>query len=279
MSCSDKICKWIILGLQGSGLLSSLIKTPIYLSSIVVSLDERSDDVSQLNALKRALIDRAKAVCSELTQSKMANVDYPELFIVSAQFPQGKSAVEKESFDKKLDISNDTRDHLPKKKQKLSNASSIPCNTSNGKTHSPIGMSTNWQSSSKMTLGHSSFKHESNQNQNVELVVGAKGMKQGKKMKSTSDIIKCTSRLSSWSLFQLGVECMEHLLNNDDKSTTFLTSYTTLADFIRDCKSGNESYQEVKRSMGDPKIRAMKAEMFQSGPFSGWVCNARDFHL
>lgn len=263
----------MILGLQGSGLLSSLIKSPIYLSSIVVSLDERSDEVSQLKALKRALVDRAKAIHSQLTQIDTANVHYPDLFIVPAQFPQGKSAVEKQEFDIKFATVNDTEDHFPKKKQKLTDGSTIPCITSNGKARSPVGMSTNWQCEPNIPLDCFSAKH-----QNVELVVGTKGMKQGKKIKSASDIVKSASRLSSWSLFHLGLECIEHLMTDGDGNATFLNNHNGM-DFINECKNGKISYQEVKHSMGDPIIRAMKGDIFRSGPFSGWVCDARDFHL
>ena len=58
MSCSDKICRWIYLGLLGS-IVDHIIQ-PIYLSTIIVLKDQLSINNSQLNALNRSLIDRMK---------------------------------------------------------------------------------------------------------------------------------------------------------------------------------------------------------------------------
>eukprot|EP00752_Nemacystus_decipiens_P004553 g4157.t1 len=58
MSCSDKLAKWAVLGLQG-GLLASWLE-PIFLSSLVVSADPRTDGPAPLlSALARAVPGRA----------------------------------------------------------------------------------------------------------------------------------------------------------------------------------------------------------------------------
>ena len=51
LSCSDKIAKWNVVGLQG-GLLSLIINQPIYLTSIIIG------DLFCMEALKRSLIER-----------------------------------------------------------------------------------------------------------------------------------------------------------------------------------------------------------------------------
>ncbi|CAF0710605.1 unnamed protein product [Brachionus calyciflorus] len=55
MSCSDKIAKWLVLGIQGA-LLSNLIKEPIYLDTIVIGKCPYSEE-----SIQRGLIDRSKA--------------------------------------------------------------------------------------------------------------------------------------------------------------------------------------------------------------------------
>lgn len=88
MSCSDKLCRWSILGLQG-GLLSRWIPIPIVLSSICVSQDRRSfhkntdeeqdeKDAGQLQALQRAIPNRVKnalEIIEQYQQRKYSEVD------------------------------------------------------------------------------------------------------------------------------------------------------------------------------------------------------------
>ncbi|XP_052100074.1 double-stranded RNA-specific adenosine deaminase-like isoform X2 [Mytilus californianus] len=75
MCCSDKICKWNVLGLQGA-LLSSVMDSPLFLSSVVVG------DVYNFNHLSRALCCRVKKQ-SPLISSVMSSVtvNHPEIAI------------------------------------------------------------------------------------------------------------------------------------------------------------------------------------------------------
>ncbi len=101
MSCSDKIMKWCILGLQG-GLLSTILESPIYLSSIIIGKCPFSED-----ALLRALSLRGRDVA--FTSSKY-NHRLPEVYYYDEEeFVDSKHKVEsswdKQKYDGKVSAS------------------------------------------------------------------------------------------------------------------------------------------------------------------------------
>ena len=92
MSCSDKIAKWAVIGVQ-SGLLSHLIE-PIYIHSVVVSADPNADRQSQLQALRRAIRDRTEegALAGGFTDSKLSPTC--QCFLADYNYASSKSVVD-----------------------------------------------------------------------------------------------------------------------------------------------------------------------------------------
>ena len=132
-SCSDKMCRWLAFGLQGS-LLSMWIREPITLSSVCVSRDKRSlhsdnHSGSQFIALKRALCDRSKQAIvaadeiiasarkarikdDALRWSKNLSKTTPRFHIVDEIFPFSKSETEyKNSLVRSKDHPNKDKIH------------------------------------------------------------------------------------------------------------------------------------------------------------------------
>ncbi|KAI9556358.1 hypothetical protein GHT06_018932 [Daphnia sinensis] len=64
MSCSDKLAKWIILGIQGS-LLMNFLSSPIYFSHIIIGKCHFSQ-----SAMERALITRFESAINQIQNSK-----------------------------------------------------------------------------------------------------------------------------------------------------------------------------------------------------------------
>jgi tRNA-specific adenosine deaminase 1 len=74
MSCSDKLARWNVLGLQ-SALLSSIFENPIYLVSIIIG------DMFDKDALERALYTRIDSIKGKNDLKPSANISFTLHFI------------------------------------------------------------------------------------------------------------------------------------------------------------------------------------------------------
>lgn len=286
LSCSDKIVRWIVLGLQGSGPLTAFIPLPLRLTSIVVSQDPRSascdvatvsnttgttERISQLDALKRAIYHRAYEALT-MTNHGLSNGNnhqdilkcLPELFIVNQVFPCSKAISENSKLES-LSSGNTTStaviDHGLKKKRKLN--LDIESSTSFSKSfQSPCGFCLNWQD---VTTDITKFPFE----RAVEVIVGAKGIMQGKNPKTCQDLERCTSRLSRWVFRKTILDVMDALIKSRLKLIGLITiseDYYTL------------SYQQLKQSLSLKEARDLRQQLLlnKDGPLGGWLTTGQD---
>ena len=285
MSCSDKICKWMVLGLQGHGILNYFLSKPIMLSSVVVSHDHRATASSQKKALERALLHRAqgvlKSIISEPNQRSMKYLPplpLPVKFHICQEiFPQSKAEAEREAHCASLRRCDGGPRSQSSKKRKLSNVDKVEniakCTEKKNQRQSPIGISINWQTSLPTSIRRE--HNESRQEQfGIEQTVGAKGIKQGKKPKRMEDVMKCPSRLSRYALLQDSIDCVR-LLKTKGLTTKALKS-TPMKELIR---SSTETEQHTQKSYQTFKDRkGTKAFIFESAasPLAGWVRSSKD---
>ena len=227
LSCSDKIVRWCVLGLQGRALLHYL-NEPIRLSSIVVSRDIRnhySDNHTgaQWEALHRAIPNRIMAVKEELRKGKADSggndtqelivglkkadaIDAPKVHLVEQMFSQGKACSEhvKDLFSRKRKHIDDNNAVKPKL--------------------SPTGVCLNWNMC----------------DDSIELTVGARGIRQGKKPKTEQDIFTLASRLSRYGMWKMACTI-----------------------------SSAATYSEAKSS--ETRQGDWRSVIFRCGPLAGWM--------
>lgn len=275
MSCSDKICKWILIGMQGSGVLSHFFPEPITLSHVVVSQDKRAIENSQVEALGRALVLRAQKTLDEVVQSTPEFKDLRDIniganvYICKEFFAQSKTSADLRNHQTKLN--SQRQSESPTKKRKLNetidNLDKSTLATKASKGESSIGVSINWQSSIN-----------TNDNANhIEQTIGAKGVKQGKKPKTRKDVAKCASRLSRFSLIDESMEILKLLSTR--KICTPSLSFKDIDDYIFCKETPKFTYQHMKKISGENKIQQMKKMIFHSSAknhLSGWVKSSEE---
>jgi len=239
MSCSDKIVQWCLMGLEG-GLLSGKIDSPIFLSSIVVSQDPRVEAGStslpstQQQALQRAIPDRVVAVWDVVRKAESPprwQVTVPSVHVVPIEFPADKATMEAEilatssSNIKHQGQSNGTTCyHSVSKKRKR--------NEEGPGGLSPCGISLNWLHLDATT---------------TELIVGARGICQGKKPKADSDYTKLASRLCRRELVRLAQRAYVPSTNS------------------------SIAYQTFKNQVACPEWKHWKNAILKSPTLAGWL--------
>uniref|UniRef100_A0A7S2U6Z4 tRNA-specific adenosine deaminase 1 n=1 Tax=Attheya septentrionalis TaxID=420275 RepID=A0A7S2U6Z4_9STRA len=185
---------------------------------------------------------------------------------------------------------------------------------------SPCGISLNWQQPTTVAVKHNIGGGVGGSHQNMtkkdamlrslEMTVGAKGVKHGKKPKSWEYAIQhSASRLSRWAFLNNHFLTMSHALrismdlpnsppSQSNNKTTSLPNtsngtgseiasppqkaITDLAsNAIASSPSQNDSYQTIKESCVPKHLCRLRDEILQTrGPLAGWFVNSHehDFH-
>lgn len=260
-SCSDKICRWRSLGLQGQLLFPFVGKVPLH--GVIVAEDPYSESIlSQKQALERALISR-------LEESSDFSVCVLPKDQLSGDFKHSKSNIKREiqlanNSEAEFDLSLCDEPHLKRRKlhSSTSSAQCIPCS-----------FSINWcKQAHTQDIFESLFEKAgitkkkkllpAVSNGKVEVTVAQTGLLQGSSAKFLSDPKKAgslSSRLSRRNFYQILqlLENFEKLPNSIDNGL---------------CDYNDEIYYNAKLRVREnhPILKELHGLFFGQSIFQMW---------